>query len=94
MLIKTKMVKPNRSGRKTLIALSAAIALCTLGAAAAQAHGGKAKWYPGDDDPGPPIPTIHYGTSWGNPTFGGNAYGFVPPANHAHHNSKERIRGR
>jgi hypothetical protein len=91
MLIKTKMVKPNRSGRKTLIALSAAIALCTLGAASvAQAHGGKSKWYPGDNDPGPPIPTIHYG----NYTYGGNAYGFVPPANHAHHNSKERIRGR
>jgi hypothetical protein len=84
------------TGKKTLIA--AAIALCTLGAAsAAQAHD-DGKWYPQDDDPGPPVPGIHtMPSSHGAPywhTSGANAYGFVPPANHAHHNSKERIRGR
>ena len=92
MLIKTKMVKPNRSGRKTLIALSAAIALSLGAASVAQAHGGEGKWYPQDDDPGPPIATIHTMPSWHS--SGGNAYDFVPPANHVHHNSKERIRGR
>jgi len=76
------------SGKKTLIALSVAIALGTFGAASvAQAcdHADNAKWYPQDNNPGPPISTIR--------TFGGNAYGFVPP-HHAHYNSKERIRGR
>jgi hypothetical protein len=78
---------------KTKMALAATLILGTLGAASvAQAHGDKAKWYPQDDDPGPPVPGIHTMPSWHS--FGGDAYGFVPSANHVHHNSKERIRGR
>jgi hypothetical protein len=65
------------SGKKTLIALSAAIALGTLCAASvAQASDDKNKWYPQDDDPGPPVPGIH--TLPSSHAFGGNAYGFVP----------------
>jgi hypothetical protein len=86
------------SGKKTLIALSAALALGTLCAASvAQASDDKNKWYPQDDDPGPPVPGIHtLPSSHGAPRsyLGGNAYGFVAPANHVHHKSKERIRGR
>jgi hypothetical protein len=78
---------------KTKMALAATLILGTLGAASvAQAHGDGAKWYPQDDDPGPPIATIHTMPSWHS--SGGNAYDFVPSANHVHHNSKERIRGR
>ena len=81
------------SGKKTLIALWAAVALGTLCAASvARASDDSNKWYPQDDDPGPPVPGIHTMPSWHS--FGGDAYGFVPPANHVHHNSKERIRGR
>ena len=83
---------------KTKMALAATLILGTLGAASvAQAHGDKAKWYPQDDDPGPPVPGIHtLPSSHGAPRsyLGGNAYGFVAPANHVHHKSKERIRGR
>ena len=69
---------------KTKMALAATLILGTLGAASvAQAHGDKAKWYPQDDDPGPPVPGIHTLPSShglrGNPYgSGGNAYGFVP----------------
>ena len=88
------------SGNKTLIALSIVIAFGTLGAASvAQASEDKYHWSPQDDDPGVPVPGIHtMPSSHGAPywhTFDGKAaYDFVPPANHAHHNSKERIRGR
>jgi hypothetical protein len=72
------------SGKKTLIALWAAVALGTLCAASvARASDDSNKWYPQDDDPGPPVPGIHTLPSShglrGNPYgSGGNAYGFVP----------------
>jgi hypothetical protein len=57
------------SRKKTVIALSAALALGILGSAStAQASDHEnAKWYPQDDIPGPPIHA-----------FSANAYGFVP----------------